>query len=83
MHASFRLLEYELWTRHVLEAVEYVIAKGESETGSSGGVHSAVADVVGLVEQLVHHRHAALAHLEYVAVRGRHRHVNAGGKERT
>ena len=40
-------------------------------------MNSAVANVVRLVEQLVHHRHVALADLQDVAVRRRHCYVDA------
>jgi len=45
-------------------------------------MHDAVGtNVEGLVEELPHHRHPALAHLEDVAVRGCHRDVNACGEQ--
>src|SRR5438105_1251372 len=43
--------------------------------------HAVRADIERLVEELPHHRHVALAHLEDVAVGGGHRNVNARGKQ--
>ena len=75
-------LELILGAVDVSEPLQRICAQGETETGSVGRMHHAVpTDVERLVKELPHHRHVALAHLEDVAVGGRHRDVNAGGKE--
>src|ERR1700736_1300725 len=75
-------LELILRAVGVPEPLQRIRAQGETEAGLVGRMHHAVrADVEWLVEELPHHRHIALAHLENVAVGGCHRNVNACGKQ--
>src|ERR1700726_1407241 len=66
----------------VPEPPQRIRAQGEAEAGPVRRMHHAIrTDVEWLVEELPHHRHVALAHLENVAVGGCHRNVNACGKQ--
>src|SRR6516164_1635468 len=62
----------------VPEPLQRIRTQGETEAGPVRRMHHAVqTDVEWLVEELPHHGHVPLAHLENVAVGGCHRHVNA------
>jgi hypothetical protein len=55
----------------VPEPLQRIRAQGETEARPVRRMHHAVrTDVEWLVEELPHHRHVALAHLENVAVGG-------------
>ena len=74
-------LELILRAVDVPEPLQRIRAQGETEAAAVRRMHHAVrTDVEWLVEELPHHRHVALAHLENVAVGGCHR-VNACGKQ--
>src|SRR5712671_4427178 len=75
-------LELILRAVDVPEPLQRIRAQGETEAGQVRRMHHAVrTDVEWLVEELPHHRHVALAHLENVAVGSCHRNVNAYGKQ--
>src|SRR5712691_7589108 len=74
-------LELILRAVDVPEPLQRIRAQGETEAGPVRRMHHAVrTDVEWLVEELPHHRHVALAHLENVAVGGCHRNVNAANR---
>src|SRR4029077_8660464 len=80
--ANIMPLEPILGAVDVSEPLQRIRTQGETEAGPIRGMHHAVrTDVERLVEELPHHRHPALAHLEDVAIGGCHRDVNACGEQ--
>ena len=72
-HPTRPALELELRPIDVFETLQRIGTQREPETRPVRGVHGSVrANIERFVEQLPHHRHVALRHLEDVAVGGCH-----------